>query len=334
MISAIQRCLRVGSACAVLLWTAHAVAEESKPGVEYHAPPGCPDAAAFQRSLDARLAPTAKADPRLALRGLRLDIEARSDRYVGELRVRDAEGLESQRELAASTCEELVDAMAFLAAVSATLGVGQSIPPPAEAAVPAAPRTAAPVTRSEPPLDATKRSRWRFAIGSEATVVSWVGPSLRLGPEPLLEARYERDRLVSPVLRLSGTYVTSESVSTASLGGTASLTFIAARLESCPIRWRALRTVAISPCVGVRGGVIEGTGANIIDNNSQTKPWLSAELLGRVEWTPVGWLFFEAQGGGSVPFFRYDYLFNPGAQLTETPAVGWFAGAGGGVRFP
>ena len=331
-----KRCLRMATACAVLLATAQSDAEQSTPGVEYHAPPGCPDGSAFQRSLDARLAPTAKAGAGPALRGLRLDIEARSDCFVGELRVRDAEGLESRRELAASTCEELVDAMAFLAAVSATLGAIPSATPPPDVAVSVAPRPAAPPATPPPKLTpaATNQGRWRLAIGLDISLLSWVGPSVRVGPEPLLEARYERDRFVSPALRLSGVYATSESVSSASLHGTASLTFIAARLEGCPIRWHALRTVALSPCVGVRGGVIEGTGQGIIDNNSQTKPWLSAELLGRAEWTPLRWLFVEAQAGGSVPFFRYDYLFNPGVQLTETPAIGWFTGAGGGVRFP
>ncbi len=68
--------------------------------------------------------------------------------------------------------------------------------------------------------------------------------------------------------------------------------------------------------------------------HTEDRAWLGAELLGRGEWAPVSWLFFELEGGGSVPILRYQFYFDPDIPLTETSAVGWFAGAGGGIRFP
>jgi hypothetical protein len=316
----------LGSGLALALCATRARADAPRsPRVDYVAPTQCPDEASFQRSLALRM----QSRPPLPI-PLRLRIEARGDRYVGQLGFVDTEGAASTREVTAQSCEELVDAMAFLAAVTLTLGASATpdavVPPPAvkQAAAPAAPAAL------------QSHRRWRFAAGAEAEILSWVGTTARVAPEPFVEARREGPGLVVPTIRLSATRVTSSPVTASGEAGQASLTLTAARLEGCPISWRPLTTVALLPCLGVRGGVLEGVGAGVAIDRTQDRAWLSAELLGRVEWAPFTWLFFELQGGGSVPFLRYQFFFSPDSNLTltETPVLGWFVGAGGGVRLP
>jgi len=259
---------------------------------------------------------------------LHVSIEARGGSFVGQLRVADADGAESIREVTARRCEELVDALAFLSAVTLTLGAeGSPVAPPPSAPTPPAAPSPLPTPVPEEPR------RWRFAAGGDASVILWVGPSARVSPELFLEARREGG-VFAPTIRLSGTRVTSGELHPANGPGTASLTLTAARLEGCPIRWRPVPSVRLLPCFGIRGGVFEGVGADVAVVRTENRTWLSVELVGRAEWAPFSWLFFELQGGGSVPILRYQFYFDPDIPLTETPAIGGFAGAGGGVRFP
>jgi hypothetical protein len=263
---------------------------------------------------------------------LHVSIEAREGSFVGQLRVADADGGESIREVTAPRCEELVDALAFLSAVTLTLGAEGTVPPVAS---PPSPPPASPAAPSLTPVPSTEvPHRWRFAVGGEALIAAVLVPSVRVAPEAFLEARRDGAGLLSPTIRLSGTRVTSGQVNAASGSGTASLTLTSASLEVCPVRWQPLASVRLLPCVGVRGGVLEGVGADVAVHYTENRAWLGADILGRTEWAPLSWLFFDLEGGGSAPILRYRFYFDPNIPLTETPAFGWFAGAGGGVRLP
>jgi hypothetical protein len=308
------------------------------PDIQYLVPAGCPDEPAFRARLDARVASASKEAVQRSLRGLSIRIAKSPEGYSGQLTVLDADAASSVREVSAPTCNEIVDAFAILSAL--TMGIvssGPLLPPPPSPPLAPPPLPTLP-PRGPPPSSPTTvgatsdPAKWRFSVGADAAMVSFVGPSVGFGPEPFLEVRHESPGLVSPALRLSGTRIGGETA-TAS-GGSASLSLTTLRLDLCPIRLRLASRLGISPCAGARAGAIEGSASKIVLARQEADPWFSLEALARLDWLPFDWLVFELQGGVSIPFFRYDFYFAPSAGLYETPPVGAVVGAGVGVRFP
>jgi hypothetical protein len=307
-------------------------AEGAELRVEYTVPVGCPDEAAFRRRLDARLheAPPPRAGR--APRALAVHVVTSSRGYSGELRVRDADLAESSRTVEGATCDELVDALTFLSAVSMGVLTREPAPPvaPPPAATPPAPtplqRDAA-ATRGEAP------SRTTIAFGAGAVTSSFVGPGVGVGVEAFVEVGRDGPGLFAPALRLSGARAFGSSIDAG--GGAASLTLTSARLEGCPVRFRASPTLAFSPCLGARVGALTGDASAIARAHAETELWLSADLIGRVQWTPLApWLALEAQIGASVPLLRYEFQFLPSTILYQLPAIGWVSGVGLALRFP
>jgi hypothetical protein len=304
--------------------------------VTYEAPPQCPDAREFQRGIDARVGKAPRDAAARELRRLSVRIELRDDGFTGFLRAQDVDGSETSRQVSVSTCNELVEALAFLAALA--MGVAAD-PMLAATATPEAPPAVTP-----PPVAKASASHsppfhpWRFEAGGEAAMTGLVGPGVRFLPEPFIEVRHDvtsngaRTGWLSAV-RLSFDRVGSSTLGPA-MGGTATLTLTAGRLDACPLRVPFPGRLSIAPCVGVRVGILEGTGNNIIHASQQAKGWLSVDAMARFEWEALDWLVFEGQGGPIAPLFRYEYYFGPNKTLYNVPAIGGFAGLGAGVRFP
>ncbi len=333
------RAVRTGAVLCLLLVAATAHADDGATmRVTYAAPPACPDVGAFRASLDARVAQAPSAPSARFPGSIDVRIEpSPGTGYRGTLRVRDTDGTVSARQVGAAACDELVDALAFVTAL--TMGLAPPPPPPR----PPPPRPPEPAVLPTPvplrpvPGPARGQGGWRVGLGVDATALSFVGPEVRFGAEPYLALALDTRHLFAPAFRLEGVFLGSETIQPAS-GGIASLTFTAGRVEACPIRWRPVPRVGLVPCAAMRAGVLRGVGTAIPNAKDTNEPWLSVEAAGRVEWEILDWLIVEAQGGGSVPLFRYEFYFvpTPGAKedLHQTPAVGWFASAGAGVRFP
>jgi hypothetical protein len=310
-------------------------AEDATPDVQYVVPAACPDVRTFRERLDARVAGASKEAVSKSLRAITIRIDETPAGYSGSLVIRDTDGAASTRELSAPTCDEVVDAFAVLSAL--TMGIvasGSLVPPRVESKPPPA-RVPAPPPPRSPPAPASPRDRWRFSVGADVTIVTFVGPTLGVGPEPFVDLSREGRSLLSPAFRLSGARIGGEGASAG--GGSASLALTALRLEGCPLRLPFARNLWGAPCLGVRAGAAQGNGTIGSQSQGATELWLSLELLARVRWAPWDWLVFEAQGGGSAPLFRYEFYFAPDAPqngLYETPVLGAFFGGGVGVRIP
>jgi hypothetical protein len=326
--------VRLRFVAVVLLLCARAeAAEDATPDIQYLVPATCPDVRAFRERLEARVAGASKEAVSRSLRAITIRIDESPAGYSGSLVIRDTDGATSTRQLSAPTCDEVVDAFAVLSALTMGIVASGPLAPPRAPSKPPPPAVPAPPL-GPPPAPGPPDGRWRFSVGADLTVVTFVGPTLGVGPEPFVDLSREGRSLLSPAFRLSGARIGGEGASAG--GGSASLTLTTLRLDGCPLRLPVARNLWGTPCLGVRAGIIQGDGTIGGQSQDETELWLSLDLVARVSWTPWKWLLVEVQGGGSAPLFRYDFYFAPKTQdgLYETPVLGAFFGAGVGVRFP
>lgn len=114
-------------------WAAETVAVE----LEYEASPSCPGRVEFERQLRARLRQGRIAEPDEGARVLRVGLTSDGELARARLEIQGPEGALTLRELTAESCEELVEAMALVAALTIeALGDEES---PAHFAEPASP---------------------------------------------------------------------------------------------------------------------------------------------------------------------------------------------------
>jgi hypothetical protein len=105
-------------------------------------------------------------------------------------------------------------------------------------------------------------------------------------------------------------------------------------LAVCPLRLDLARPLSFRPCAAFSAGSLEADGANVTAPVSRTRPWLSAEAVGRLVWGPVRFLAVEIEGGALAPILRESFFFEPGFPIYEAPAVAFVGRGGAVVRFP
>jgi hypothetical protein len=263
---------------------------------------------------------------------LRVEIEQGASEYRGRLTVRDRDDAEATREVRGERCEEVVDALAFLSALSVDLLQAQASNEPLPAATAAPEPTPAP---AETPRERTRQpsgSQLRWTAGAQAEGVSYVGPGVQLGAGLFAEAGFGAG-VLAPAVRVTASWIQSRSISVQS-GGDATLSVATSRVEACPVRLPGRGHLWIAPCAGLELGVIQGQGEDVANAHGGTRLWVAADALTRLTWDVVGPLAAELQAGVTVPFVRHEFTFSPDVGIYQPPAVGAFGGIGAGVHFP
>jgi hypothetical protein len=320
--------------------------------IVYEAPGGCPGRDKFveeMRARTTRFRVVAKSD---ATRTVAVEIHADAGGSTGRLLVRESDGREASRSVSAKRCEEVVTALALIAAVAIDPtalsnappnpapppGPAPAPPPPPASRPPAAPPSEAPPPNAAPPRvavvseEAPRTSRFRLAVGAELAAMFATAPEPLIGLRPFIELGSFGHRSVAPYFRLSFMRRGGSQAETEIGGGT--FTWTAARLEAGPIRYPPARAFAIQPGVFFDGGAIEATGEDAADAHRETRAWLAPGALLRASWSPLRVLVVEAEGGLAVPLLRYRFFFGPDATLWQVPPLAGTAGIGIGVRFP
>src|SRR5262249_25414050 len=153
-------------------------------------------------------------------------------------------GREATREVVGATCDEVVSAIALIAAVAIdpNASAAPSLPahPPATPAIepPTLPPPLPPAVRIErPPPPAEPRARWRFAFGAELGGALGPAPSFLVGIRPYVELGRLGAEVLLPSFRVSFFRRGGEDSETHA--GTASFVWTAFRPEVCPLRWPA-----------------------------------------------------------------------------------------------
>lgn len=258
--------------------------------ITYAAPAGCPDEA----DVVARLAD--KANARRADRGparvFAIAIARDDAGFHGTIAI---DGV--AREVAAGTCEEVVDALVIVAAL-AVEERAPAVPPPV---------VIAPAPHREP-------ERWYLVAGAGVARYAGMTPSARLGVPVYVAARHGHSEL-----RATFDATTRDDLAMASFRWTAG------RLEGCPYVATA-GAVDVAPCAGVQLGVLEGEGTAIAEAGSDTRPWIAPDAALRIR-ARAGRAAVELEGTLAVPVVRDRYYIAPANTIHEVPWLAYGLGA-------
>jgi hypothetical protein len=174
------------------------------------------------------------------------------------------------------------------------------------------------------------------ALGVGSNLGTLVGPAVAAevgwGGPPFLDPALRW----APEVRLGGSRFEGK---TPTLGpGSATFTFYRVEASLCPLRLAFAASLEVRPCLVAVAGSLEGIGKVGNVSKSQTKPWFELGGSGLVDWTVVGPLGLEGEGGlDGVPLrneFRFTTPGGPPTRIFQAlPAVPW-ARLGLRVRFP
>ncbi len=229
-----------------------------------------------------------------ALRGseLALTIEPDATGFRGALTVP-----EGTREVTGATCDETVAALVLVA----LLAVEQR----------AAPRPAPPPRVVEP--------RWRWWVGAGVARYEGMTPTPIVGVPLHLAASRGRAQL-----RLTFDATGSDQLAMTTFRWTAG------RIEACYAV--ATGRLELAPCGGVQAGVLTGSGTNVDQAASDTRPWVAPELAARAA-LRIGPAALEVEATAAAPLVRDRYYIAPSTTVHQVPAVAFGVGTDLAMRF-
>jgi hypothetical protein len=309
--------------------------------LELTAPEGCIDAPTFRERLTALPASPGKTEPP---RRVTIVITHQGDLFTGALRVEHASGDTTERQVTSARCDEVSDALTFVAAVA--LGLDYVPPPPPR---PPQPLPASPPPRRPPPpreRDATPaaaepavltgRTRWRFTGAVRGGLLGGAGPSLEPALSVAVGLALDNGGLLAPSFEVSGTWATSGS-STTVAGTTGTLTLLDGALGICPVRVPITHGLALRPCGEAAFGALSGsgTGSSVVGHGSHVEPWMALTPMARAEWQIGKHFMLEIETGPEFQLYRDRFYWSPsGSPLYTVPSVGSLTRLGAVVVWP
>lgn len=305
--------------------------------LEYEGPAVCPDAAAFTREVLARAPRARAAAPAERTRTLLARVKPGGGHgYDGVLVVRDVGGAMTERAVHAPTCDELVTALAVIAAMvidpmTAKTGAIDAGLAPADATADvveptvadADGRAALPVPEpptprpSEPPPGGAepKDPRWEMSVGAGGGAISGSAPMLLFSVPVFFEVSRSGAGVFSPALRIRferTATAASESGAFARTGGAVDL---------CPIALRA-RSLRAQSCARVELAGLSASGRAVEPIRSGLRPWFALGPLARVRFELESPLFIELEGALLLAVVRDRFFVEPGTLVYRAPLVG------------
>jgi hypothetical protein len=330
--------------------------------VVYQAPEGCPSQADFESRVRSRMPARESMSPRR--------IEARlsrsGTRIAASVVLTDANGAVTTRRIVAASCNEAVDGLALIVALtvdpleahggpvppatesestvpsssadatSGDRGASQgepkgNTPQPQQTApvvqVEAARKTEAPTPETNEPAPTSSSSRLQFGASLSFLVASGTGPAASPGGELALVASVGKAPAVG--LRAGGRLVASASDSFA--GGRASFSWWSAFLGGC-VGTDASGVFVLSGCAVYELGQLGATGSQTRNAASSMALWqaLGPEL--RFDWAFAPPVALDAAVAGMFPL-RPERFFLGEDVVYQLPTVGIRAEIGAAIRF-
>jgi hypothetical protein len=281
----------------------------------YDAPVGCPDVTWFSEELQRRSSSAS------VLEGaVRVRVDVRGDHFSGRVqRVRFASDLGS-REVEDESCEQVVEALALIAALLLTPNAVDSLTP-----LPRSPDQEPPAPpvhvrkRSEasrptgpvplPPQGSSTAQNLRLSQGisiglaAQTSLAPYVGFGPRLGYRLLLQSPRWGSELGLSLTRIQSARIVATSV------GAAETTYTAGRLSACQL-FPLVERLWGAPCAMLDIGQLRGRGT-VTGGQSHTRSalWLSPGLLGKLEWRVRSPLIFALTAGAFFPLSRPEFHF-------------------------
>lgn len=302
--------------------------------ITYAAPAACPTSDELLAQVYARTTRARAPMPGEIAHEFAIRIDEDHGRHRGRLEIA-ATGVapRQERELSASRCDELIEALAFFIALTIDPEASPAALPRPAPATPSlsAPAQAPPkpslVPTPPPPAvpaaPAANDGRWTVGLGAGAAIVGSVAPRYLLGTRfsvDVTRSRVGGEPLLSPSLSLAA--VSTATGEATSRSGAVALRWQAFSGSLCPVVLELASAFTLRPCAVVELGVLRADGVAIPRATRNFAMWsgVGASLRGDV---PLAWgLFAMLEVGASAPLDRPRFDFTSGAVLFDTPAVG------------
>lgn len=280
--------------------------------LSYRADEPCPDELAFVAAVTTQARPFQRA-PRSAarVRSLEAVIRRDDDRFSGLLRVREADGATSERDVRGATCGEVFSALSLVAAITIDTGPPEPDPPPADP--------------TEPETPGAPARRWTFATAVLGGAFFAMAKDPALGVAPALQISTPLgDRPFG--LHLGAVLAASQRTSTTA--GAAEFLWFGARLAAS-IAALSEGPFSLHPTVGIDAGFVRGRGLGLAKPREETRPWLALSTGARAELMLHPRFGVDLAGGMLVPITRDRWVFErPDLVVHQTPPLGAYLTCG------
>ncbi|MBK7535160.1 MAG: hypothetical protein IPI49_07235 [Myxococcales bacterium] len=290
--------------------------------LEYAAPPQCPAAAEVRAHLTQRIRLTGQ-------HLVRMSLVSAGDRVVGRLWLDEDE--RSQREISGARCEDVVHALALIAALALDRAGAGAAPPaglapaPDPPAPPAPPPARRPASAAAPRSSTAREPRWQWHALTAGLLTRGVSPKPMVAA--LAGARVERRRLFHGWLAVAIGAHTS-----ATEQGEVSFLWTTARGGLC---WNLdPEDLWAELCADVDVGRLRVEAAHAVRATTARRLWLGAGGHVGLAWPKTSRAFVQLQAGLLAPLLRDHVYLTPNVNVHTTPAVVPWTTLGVGVRFP
>jgi len=314
-------------------------AEPSVPmRIDYQADTTCPSRSELIRQVLARTGQARRAQGREPAWQFAVRISVEPGRVRGSLAGHDPSGRFFDRHLTGRDCDEVVEALALILALTVDAGArtdpASSLPapsgresrvmPPSEAPVLPPTPSAAPSSPEPPP------GRWAVGGGIHALLAVGIAPE----PLPGVEAFIDAARLGAsgwrPSLRASARRAQAGGMQLG--GGEVSFALTVGALEACPTTVGLSRLFAVYPCAYGEWGTLRAVGSQVPEPRSVSRMWLSLGPAVRADLLLAKGLRLETRLALDVPLRRGRFWFLP-EMIHEVDPVGLRWGLGLVARF-
>jgi len=296
--------------------------------VDYSAPAGCGSRTTFVAELEARTRRVHVVDTTEPVATVSVELTDHTSVIVGQLRLREPDGTETLRAVSGRTCEEVVPALALIAAVlidpeavthGSTLPTTSPAPAPSSAVTP-------------PPAGLGARWRARPSLGMGISATSTVAPNPSFAPSLELGLEADVGLARGPLLLLAFERFGSSTFSTPA--GLADFSTLLGRLSLCPLRWPSRGPVAVAPCGAFEAGSLHVGVSQTIDKSEPTVLWLAAGAGLHLDVHPLRVLGIELDLLGIFPLVRDHFYFSPDSPVFSVPVFGWTGRVGMKALWP
>lgn len=230
-------------------------------------------------------------------------------RVHGELRVIHERGATDTRTVEAMSCEVVVHALSFTAALALDEVAEETAPLPPPATPPPPP----------PPEAPPRGLPFTFGVGAQALVTQVVSPYASLGGALVARVTSQTGSALSPSLGLSLMYARNDLLQSTD---NALIHWTAVALTACPLRWQIADIVSAEPCLVASGGWLTAMGQDMSNSRSAMRSWWSAGALARAAVSLGGGTALEIEAGIGVPLVRRRFTISlPTETVGETPVI-------------
>jgi len=300
---------------------------------QYDAPEECPAEPEFLEDLMSRVDAIRRPDSGDSPWRIHVTLRASEDEFTGEITVEAGDGTATTRRVDGPHCNEVVSALALIAAVTIEATVEARAAERASM-VPIAPSPTRPeVDRParSPAADQRRAINRDWTTGARFLSMGAVAPAMLQGGA--MYVGYEPPRSgFDTRLRLSMAWFPSRRFEVD--GSPAEVGWSGLRLEGCPVRLGLSDAAILAPCVTAGLGQLRAKG-DFEAGRVSASTWVDVGVGGELELPVYGNLTVGLQAAAIAPLTRDKLVFDgPSAVVHEPPRVGVFLAAGIAMRFP